>query len=187
MNNSQTSNLLQHATRYGTSMGLLWIAKFFILLLSLFSGNALLLALGYLTFLLATACVPFLAFFMARQFRNHACGGILRFSAAWLFTTLIYLFAALLAAVGHYAYFQFFDGGGVFFGTLFSMAEGSDLSGQPELQKMFEQSRDLLLSLRPIDITMQMLSSNILYGTIQAFIIAFFVARRKKPGAKPAG
>ncbi|MGI6219549.1 MAG: DUF4199 domain-containing protein [Bacteroidaceae bacterium] len=187
MNNSQPSNLLQYAMRYGTSMGLLWIAKFFILLLGLFSGNVLLLALGYLVFMVATLSVPFLAFFMARQFRNRLCGGILNFSSAWLFITFIYLFAALLAAVGHYVYFQFIDGGGAFFSTLFSLAESNDLSSQPELKQMFEQSRDLLLSLRPIDITMQLLSSNILYGTLQAFFIALFVARRKAPGPKIMG
>ena len=179
MNNFQPIDLTQNAMRYGTGMGLFWIAKFFILLFGLFSGSYLLLALSYLIFLLGTVSVPLIAFFMARRFRKRVCGGFLRFGSAWMFVTFIYLFAALLAAVGHYAYFQFLDGG-AFFQTLFSLANDSDLNAHPELKEMFAQSRDVFLSLTPIDITMQMLSSNILYGTLQALLIALFVARRPK-------
>lgn len=184
MNDFQPLNLSQYAMRYGTGMGLFWIAKFFILLLGLFSGNYLVLSLAYLIFFTGTVSVPFLAYFMARQYRNTVCGGRLPMSFAWLFVTLIYLFAALLAAVGHYVYFEFLDDGS-FFGTLFSMVDEAQLKNEPELKAMFEQSRDILLSLSPINITMQMLSSNILYGTLQAFVIGLIVSRRKKRNSIP--
>ena len=45
------------------------------------------------------------------MYRDKICGGSIQFSHAMLFTIFMYMFASLLVAVAHYAYFQFIDHG----------------------------------------------------------------------------
>lgn len=53
-----------------------------------------------------TLCVPFMAYYYVRMYRNQVCGGAISFLHAWIFTVFMYMFAALLTAVAHYVYFR---------------------------------------------------------------------------------
>ena len=101
MTQNQPISLQQTAMYFGTLMGLFWIIKFTFLPLGFT------IPLLQLLFVLLTFFVPILGYLYARKFRNRYCGGSITFSRAFAFTVLMYLFAALLAAVAHYIYFRY--------------------------------------------------------------------------------
>ena len=105
MTQNQPISLQQTAMYFGTLMGLFWIIKFTFLPLGFT------IPLLQLLFVLLTFFVPILGYLYARKFRNRYCGGSITFSRAFAFTVLMYLFAALLAAVAHYIYFRYIDNG----------------------------------------------------------------------------
>ena len=94
MTNEQPITLQEGAMRFGTFMGVFWIIKFSFLPLGFT------MPLLQLLFILLTLFVPVLGVIYARRFRNKYCGGIITFGRAYIFTFLLYLFAALLAARG---------------------------------------------------------------------------------------
>lgn len=145
----------RYAMLFGTYMGGFWILKFILFPVGLSVPFLLFLFMGL------TLCVPFMGYYYARMYRNQVCGGGISFLHAWIFTVFMYMFAALLAAVAHYIYFRFIDHGYVI--------------------NTCETMVDTLLS--PIDITLQMISSNVFWGSILAFPTALFVMRRKKDDA----
>ena len=99
------SYLQKYAMHFGTYMGIYWILKF------------ILFPLGFhipflsLLFVILTLSVPFIGYHYAKMYRDKICGGSIQFSHAMLFTIFMYMFASLLVAVAHYAYFQFIDHG----------------------------------------------------------------------------
>ena len=97
--------LQESAMRYGTLMGIFWTLKF-VLFPAGMSMPVLLMA-----FFLLTLIVPVAGFFFVRQYRDRECEGVLNFSRAFLFTSFMYMFAALFTAVAHYIYFRYIDHG----------------------------------------------------------------------------
>ena len=99
------SYLQKYAMHFGTYMGIYWILKF------------ILFPLGFhipflsLLFVILTLAVPFIGYHYVKMYRDKICGGSIQFSHAVLFTIFMYMFASLLVAVAHYAYFQFIDHG----------------------------------------------------------------------------
>lgn len=173
-------NILQKfATLYGTYLGLYWAIKFILLPLG-FSMPILMLV-----FFVLTLFVPFIAWYLAKTYRDKCCYGVITFGHACLFTIFMYMFAALLTAVVHYTYFQFIDQG-YFLNSyttmvkqFFAMNNGAsaELAAQKQLiNEAIKQAQ----SITPIDITMQMLSWNVLFGSIISFPTALFVMRKDK-------
>lgn len=175
--NATQSMMYRCAMQYGTCMGVFWIGKF------------ILFPLGFrvpflsLAFMVLTLAVPFLAYYYVRAYRNRFCGGGIRFSQAWVFTALVYIYAALLAAVAHFVYFQFIDQGFILNACVEVLEQQRGISAEMDTQI------DLLLeafgeaSTSPIDITVQLFSSNVMYGSILAVPIALLVMR--KAGKEP--
>lgn len=168
---------------FGTYMGLYWILKFILFPLGL--------GIPFLMFLFVglTLGVPFLGYYYARTYRDKVCGGSIKFLSAWVFTVFMYMFAALLTAVAHYVYFRFIDHGFII-GTYMQMLEES--STLPELSAMggyvtqLKEMLELIKNMTPIDITMQLMSQNVFYGSILAIPIALLVMRKpKSPEMQP--
>lgn len=169
-------NLQKYAMRYGTYMGLFWMVKFFFFPAGL--TNPLLMLL----FVLCTLAVPFIAYFMARSFRDKYCGGVIRFSQAWVFVTFMYLFAALLTAIAHYIYFAYLDQGYLVntYSSLIEEMRNMKLEGVEEYLKQMEQVLEVVRNLSPIEMVVQLLSQNVIYGSILALPVAFLVRRKKR-------
>ena len=145
------------------------------------------LSVPFLLFLFMglTLCVPFMGYSYARMYRNQVCGGGISFLHAWIFTVFMYMFAALLAAVAHYIYFRFIDHGYVI-NTCETMVDTLAQSNMPEMDSYiatYQEALETARLLSPIDITLQMISSNVFWGSILAFPTALFVMRRKKDNA----
>lgn len=177
MNNNnliEQAVLTRYATFCGTLMGLFWLAKFTLVPLGIIIPPLMLLFLGLSLF------VPFVAYVMARSYRNRYCAGVIGFGQAWIFLFLTFLYASLLTAMGYFIYFRFIDGGFIL-NSLEEMVE-EFLSSLPQLQReqMGAQMRELInaqRSLTPITIALQQMSQNLMLGAIMALLIAPFVKR----------
>lgn len=175
MTQNQPISLQQTAMYFGTLMGLFWIIKFTFLPLGFT------IPLLQLLFVLLTFFVPILGYLYARKFRNRYCGGSITFSRAFAFTVLMYLFAALLAAVAHYIYFRYIDNG-FLIDSYIGQLEAMKPTATEELKESIDQFIEgfsLISSLSPIQLTFQLISQNFLYGTLLALPTALLVMRRK--------
>ena len=176
MTQNQPISLQQTAMYFGTLMGLFWIIKFAFLPLGFT------IPLLQLLFVLLTFFVPILGYLYARKFRNRYCGGSITFSRAFAFTVLMYLFAALLAAVAHYIYFRYIDNG-FLIDSYIGQLEAMKPTATEELKESIDQFIEgfsLISSLSPIQLTFQLISQNFLYGTLLALPTALLVMRRKR-------
>lgn len=127
----------------------------------------------------------YMGYYYARMYRNQVCGGGISFLHAWVFTVFMYMFAALLAAVAHYIYFRFIDHGYVIntCETMVDTLAQSNMPGMDSYIATYQEALETARLLSPIDITLQMISSNVFWGSILAFPTALFVMRRKKDDA----
>jgi len=168
------SFLQKYAMRFGSFMGIYWILKFILFPLG-FSIPFL-----QLLFLLFTAGVPFLGYYYVRSYREKICGGSIGFVHAWLFTLFMYMFAALLTSVAHYIYFQFIDHGYIV-NTYMGLLKNFKAMKIPGIGNSISQLEDALnvaSTLRPIEITMQLISQNVLYGSVLAIPTALIVKKK---------
>ena len=174
--NTSINPLVNCAMVYGTSMGLFWILKF-MLVPFIFT-----VPLTSLMFLGLTAAVPFLGYFFVRQYRNRYCvDGRIGFMQAWMFSLLMYAFAALLVSVAHYVFFRYIDGGTMV--ATYRSLLGELQNNAPELSDMVEQynpAADLIASMTPIELTIQLVMNNLFYGMLLALPTALFVSLGRK-------
>ena len=172
----QTKSLQEHAMRFGTAMGLFWIFKFIFLPLGFHVSYLQLL------FVILTCSVPFVGYKFARIFRDKYCGGEISFTRAYAFILFMYFFAAMLTSVGHFVYFNFIDNGFIT-DTYLSQLEilKSNVSGEMEASvEQLMETFNIIASLSPIQLTLQLIFQNIFYGSLLALPTALFVMKRKK-------
>lgn len=175
------SSLQKYAMHFGTYMGIYWILKFILFPIGLTIPFILFLFVGL------TLGVPFMGYHYVRMYRNKVCGGYISFMQAWIFTIFMYLFAALLSALAHYVYFRYIDNGFVAdtYLKLLNNASGSQSAGMQPYMEQIEKMIELISSMTPIDITLQLLSQNVFYGTILAIPTALFVMKRNRMSINP--
>lgn len=133
-------------------------------------------------FFILTIFVPILGYIFVRKYREQQCGGILNFSKAYIFTIFMYMFAALFVAVIHYLYFRYMDNGlivNTYQGMIDQMATVSTGDMKESLDQ-FRTALDMVSSLSPLEITMQLLTQNVFYCSILAIPTALLVMRNKK-------
>lgn len=179
MMNESAGNLQRYAMLLGTYLGVFWILKFVLLPLGVERPFLLLLFVGL------TLCVPFMSYRYTRMYRDRVCGGSIGFGHAWLFHVLMYLFAAMLTAVGHYVYFRYLDGGYICNAVERNMEEAARLYPLPEMEAYVELVKTSVQELRatpPIRQAMQMLSQNVFYGILIGIPVALIVMRKPKEG-----
>ena len=98
----------------------------------------------------------------------------------------MYIFAALLTAVAHYIYFRFIDHGFIIntYETMLDTFSQSNIPGVEAYVDQLEEVMEVMQTLTPIDITMQLMSQNVFYGSLLAIPTALFVMRRKQKISK---
>lgn len=161
---------------FGTYMGAYWVLKFILFPLGLTIPFLLFLFIGL------TLGVPFMGYYYARMYRNKICGGEISFVQAWIFTVFMYMFAALLTAMAHFIYFRFIDQGFIIntYTALLDNALQAGVPGMGTYIGQFKEAMEVARSLSPIDITLQLLSQNVFYGSILAIPTALIVMNKKK-------
>ena len=169
-------NFQEDAMRYGTLMGIFWTLKF------VFFPLGMQTPLFLMAFFLLTLIVPVVGFFFARQYRDRECGGVINFSRAFLFTSFMYLFATLFATIAHYIYFQYMDHGlivNTYQGMLDQMGAVATSDMKASLDQ-FQQALDIIASLSPVEICIQLITQNVFYCTLIALPTALLVMRKPK-------
>lgn len=172
------NNFQQASMRYGTMMGIFWTVKFTLFPMGMTSPLLL------VAFFLLTLIVPVAGFFMVRQYRDRDCGGVLNFSRAFLFTSFMYLFAALFATIAHYIYFQYIDNGlivSTYQDMLTQMEAVATTEEMKASMEQFQQALDIIASLSPLEISIQLITQNVFYCTLIALPTALLVKRKNQP------
>lgn len=169
----QRKNFQEAAMRYGTVMGIFWTLKFVLFPMGMQSPLLL------MAFFLLTLIVPVAGFFLVRQYRDRECGGVLSFSRAFLFTSFMYLFAALFATIAHYVYFRYIDGGLIVntYQDMITQMEAIATADMKASLDQFQQALDIIASLSPLEISIQLITQNVFYCTLIALPTALLVKR----------
>jgi hypothetical protein len=170
------STLQEYAMRYGTAMGIFWACKFVLFPL----GMSMPLLLIF--FFILTLSVPILGYLFVRKYREQQCEGVLNFSKAYIFTIFMYMFASLFVAVIHYLYFRYMDNG-MIVNTYQGMIDQMNAVATGDMKESLEQFRtalDVVSSLTPLEITLQLLTQNVFYCSILAIPTGLLVMRNKK-------
>ena len=159
--------------RYGTVMGIYWTLKFVLFPMGMQSPLLL------MAFFLLTLIVPVAGFFLVRQYRDRECGGVLSFSRAFLFTSFMYLFAALFATIAHYVYFRYIDGGLIVntYQDMLTQMEAIATADMKASLDQFQQALDIIAALSPLEISIQLITQNVFYCTLIALPTALLVKR----------
>ena len=166
----------EDAMRYGTLMGIFWTLKFVLFPMGMQSPLLL------MAFFLLTLIVPVVGFFLVRQYRDRECEGVLTFSRAFLFTSFMYMFAALFVTIAHYIYFKYMDNG-LIVGTYQEMLTQMNELATPETKAsidQFQQALDVISTLSPLEICIQLITQNIFYCTLLALPTALLATRNSK-------
>ena len=166
-------NFQEAAMRYGTVMGIFWTLKFVLFPMGMQSPLLL------MAFFLLTLIVPVAGFFLVRQYRDRECGGVLSFSRAFLFTSFMYLFAALFATIAHYVYFRYIDGGLIVntYQDMLTQMETIATADMKASLDQFQQALDIIAALSPLEISIQLITQNVFYCTLIALPTALLVKR----------
>lgn len=161
----------QYAMQLGTYMGVFWVLKFMLFPMGLTTTFLMMLFFGL------TLCVPFMGYRYARLFRDQVCSGQISFLRALGFTVLMYVFASLLAAVCHYIYFAFLDGGYVLdtIESALQHVEAQGVEGTETYISAISEALALARLMTPVDIVMQLLWQNVFYCTLLSLPTALLV------------
>lgn len=167
--------LKAYARTDGAIVGGLWILSF-----AFFIGEFYNPLLGFLSLIVGAYSLVF-ASLRLRRYRNTALNGVISFRRALFYSMMIYFYAALLMAAAQFVYFQFIDQG-------FMLSKYAEITNTPEFKTMLSAygmkpddmklAMDNLASLRPIDIALQFLTTNIILGFMISLPIAAMMKSR---------
>ena len=138
--------------------------------------------LGIVSIVAGTASIVFAALRL-RRFRDNVLDGVISFRRALVYSMLTYFYAALIMAAGQFIYFQFIDQG-------FMLSQYAEMTGRPEFKTLLnaygirpdemQMAMDNLGALRPIDIALQFLTTNIILGFAVSLPMAAMIKSKYK-------
>ena len=136
--------------------------------------------LGMLAILLALY-TPFMASRLLRKFRDNGLDGIISFGRGWAYVIFLFFYASLLFAVAQFVYFAYLDKG--FFASalaqLFNSSESTEAMKQMGMSEILNETLHQLHTMRPIDLVLNILTSNLLVGLFIGLPIAAFCKRER--------
>ena len=157
----------------GALLAVLWTASFACYVVGLSQPE-----LGLLAVILAVI-TPFFVARRLKKFRDGGLDGIISFRRGWAYAMLTFFYASLLFAVVHFVYFSYLDHG-YFFATLtrmMSSPENAQAIGKDMLGAVTE-SLQMAGRMRPIDLALNIMMSNLLVGFILSFPVAAVMKRQ---------
>lgn len=158
----------------GLMLALLWVASFGCYIAGFSNPSWSLVAM------LLAVSTPVVAFVRLRNYRDYGREGFISLSRAWVFVILMFFYAAILFALAQYVYFAYMDNG--YFVTamtkMMSTPEAAQMMKQYEgMTEAVGEGLQSLRAMRPIDLALQVLSTNIMIGIVVGFPIALFGKR----------
>lgn len=156
------------ARQDGALLSLLWTGSFCCYILGLGSPFYSMLAIALMV------ATPFFVMRRLRYFRDYGREGIISLMRGWAFVILMFFYAGLLFAVVQYAYFAFLDNGFLLetFTRMTSTPEAEQAIRQFGMGEQLSESLRQLGQMRPIDLSLNMLTTNIMLGIVLGLPIA---------------
>lgn len=156
----------------GALVGGLWILSF-----ACFVGEFYNPMFGMLALLTGAGSIVFAAIRL-RMFRDKILDGRISFRRGFGYSLLTFAYASLLMCAAQYVYFQFIDNGFLIsqYTEMMSTEEFKTLMNAYGInQTEMDAALDTLSNLRPIEIAMQFLTTNIIIGVISSLPIAAII------------
>ena len=164
----------------GAQLSLLWIASFALYVVGLKSP-------GYgLAARLLAVLTPFFVGIRLRRFRDQGLEGTISFLRAWAYTVFVFFYGGLIFALAQWAYLTYMDQGYLMNTLAETLAapETAEALRQMGMAETLNESLDTLAQMRPIDLSLNMLTTNILIGMLLGLPIAAVMQRRSEERAK---
>lgn len=160
----------------GGKLGLFWIGSF-----ALFVLNFSFPLCGML-WMITMIATPFIIGILTRRYTVSQLDGTITYGRAYVYSFLVTFYASLILAIAQWVYFQYIDNG-FFLNQYVKIMSSQDVSNAlssmgykiDEINKLIE----VLRSLRPIDIALQVLWSNMIAGLIISLTTALYASSRK--------
>lgn len=168
------------AMQSGMMFGLFWCLSF----LFLVCGNETLRSMSSPLIIIT----PFVGFLFARKFRKDVQNdGEISFGRAYMFSTLMYLYATAILAILSYFYFKFIDNGAFAEQNiqLLNRPDVKQLFSTPEIQGQMNglslnEIKNLIKSFTPTTISAAIINFNVFAAFILALPTAFFAMNKKR-------
>ncbi len=173
MTPEEYKQLKAFARQDGALLSLLWIGSFVCYIMGLSTPT-----LGMVAGILAIAS-PFYAANRLRHFRDDALEGFISFGRGYVYMVLSFFYAGLLLAAVIYIYFAFIDKGYLMsvFSQMMDSEEGKKMIEIYGMKDQMAQGLKELMSMRPIDYALNMLTINITTGFFLGLPIAALMQR----------
>lgn len=160
----------------GALLSLLWAFSFACYIIGLTNG-----AMSIVALVLALSS-PILAAQRLRLFRDHVRDGVISFMRSWGYVVLMFFYGSLLFALLVFAYFSFLDQGYVLnvIGQMLETPEMAEVLKQYGMEQQIGQMLEELKTVRPIDVAVNLLTSNIMLGMVVGLPIAALLRSNKQ-------
>ena len=157
----------------GLKLFVLWLGSFLCYVQGLHSPG-----LGIVAMMLALM-TPILSYRLLRKFRDEGLDGVISFGRGWLYVFFQFFYASLLFAIAQYVYFAYIDKGTFMseMTELFSAPETKEAFRQMGMGKGIEETLSVMSQMRPIDLVLNVLVSNLFVGALLGLILAAFSKR----------
>lgn len=159
----------------GLKLGLFWIVSF-----ALFIGNFHHTIFGIL-WMGTMVFTPFFVGMLTRRYADTSLEGVISYRHAYAHGFLTVFYASLILAIAQWAYFAFLDNGFVVNRYIGMLTDKDFLKGMEAMgytKKTVEELGTMLRSLRPIDIALEMMWSNVVAGFIISLTTALYASSR---------
>ena len=167
------------ARQDGALLSLLWMSSFGCYIVGLSHPDYSIVAIGL------ALLSPLFAALRLRKFRDYGRECIISLMRGWFFITLMFFYAGLLFAIVQYIYFAYYDNGFLIdaFTRMMATPEAGQMMEQYGMTEQLNESLHELQQMRPIDLSLNVLTTNIISGIVLGLPIAAIMQRRKQTKA----
>ncbi len=159
----------------GVKLALLWTVSFACYVWGLNSPSLTLVAL------VLALLTPFVCTMMVRRFRDDNLEGVISMGRGWGYVVFLFLYASLLFAVAQFIYFAYLDKGH-FVSALSQMLaapENAAALSKTGLGNMVSEGISQLTNMRPIDLALNILTTNLMIGCVMGLPIGALSKRNR--------
>jgi hypothetical protein len=158
----------------GVMLSVLWLVSFCCYILGITTPLYGLLAFG-----LAIA-TPFYVGSRLKRFRDDGLDGAISLLRGWAYVVLVFFYGGLLFAIGQFIYFSYVDHGYLLLSItqMLSVPETAQALRQMGMTDQINETLQMMGEMRPIDITLSILTNNILIGIAIGLPIAALMQRK---------
>ncbi len=166
------SLLIKSTMFYGLLLGIFWVIKYIFFILGVSYPT-----MGVVYWVLTPVTIV-LAYIFTKTYKIQI-GGKISFFHAWQFGILLYFFAGLIVSIAHYVFYQYLAPPDYINN---SMDLAISMMKEMDLNEQMKEAIDKMTTPTPIQMAIQGLFNNILYGVILSIPIAALLCRNNTTG-----